>query len=114
MPGKTGPEICDVYRRLAALGKDGRLDLRGITGTDPVRVMKLVAAPDDPPERAHPFRKVLPLVLRRSILTCPAPELLALPDELETLSGVSFRAAAIAAALAAGARKRPMPLPSPV
>ena len=102
LPGKTGSEICDVYRRLATLGKDGQLDLRGIAGTDPVRVMKLTAAPGDPPEHAHPFRKVLPLVLRRSILTCPAPELLALPDELETLSGVSFRAAAIAAALAAG------------
>ena len=72
LPGKTGPAVCEAYRRMAALGDrlDERLHLRH----------KFVDA--GPDKEGHAFRGAVVLTLREAILRQPDEGLLALAEEL--------------------------------
>ena len=72
LPGKTGPAVCDAYRRMAALGAtlDERLWLRH----------KFLMYGRD--RRGHEFQVAVALTLREAILRQPDEGLLALAEEL--------------------------------
>lgn len=98
LPGKAGPEICACYRRMAALGT--ALDWKSFPGAGGQETaLRLRAAQDDFSRDALPFSEVLPLVLRRSILLRPTPDLLALPGELERVGEASYAVPSLTAAL---------------
>ena len=80
LPGKTGPAVCEAYRRMAALGEtlDERLRLRhkfADTGPDKEGVV---------------FRGALVLTLREAILRQPDEGLLALAEELTRSASFLF------------------------
>ena len=79
LPGKTGPAVCDAYRRMAALGAtlDERLWLRH----------KFLMYGRD--RRGHEFQVAVALTLREAILRQPDEGLLALAEELmQTVSSL--------------------------
>ncbi|MCI8477111.1 MAG: hypothetical protein HFE97_02005 [Oscillospiraceae bacterium] len=99
LPGKSGPEICAVYRRMAALGT--RLDNKMLTGgpkSDKEARFKLLWV-DHGSHKNWVFSEMVDQVLLRSILYHPTPDLLALPAELEAHCETSFLASALTAAL---------------
>lgn len=99
LPGKAGPEICQIYRRMAALGT--ALDNKSYQGSNKqTMAVRFKPTPQTMDRNAIPFSKVVPNVLRRSILFHPAPDLLALAEELGG-RGNTYAAAAITAALLA-------------
>lgn len=79
LPGKTGMEICEVYRRMAALGTS--LDSVGYTAANGQSVALRLRGAEDWKEDLR-FSHVVPIMLQRSILFNPAPELMALAKKL--------------------------------
>lgn len=80
LPGKTGPAVCEAYRRMATLGArlDDRLRLRH----------KFVDA--GPDKDGHVFLGAVVLTLREAILRHPDEDLLALAGELMRSSSSLF------------------------
>lgn len=99
LPGKAGPEICDCYRRMAALGT--ALDEKSYQGTNgqnmAVRFQRLT--PLCTSRDLMSFSQAVPHVLRQSILFRPAPDLLELAEELEQTCETSFAVPILTAAL---------------
>lgn len=79
LPGKTGGAICQTYRRIAALGTS--LDFAGYIAPNGQKMAMRLKA-DETWKEELVFSQVIPLILRRSILLNPAPELMALAKEL--------------------------------
>ena len=83
LPGKSGPEICDIYRRMAAMGTA----LNSKTYSDPKNngkstVMLLRSDGMFGHGFALHFSEAIPKVLRWSILFHPVPDLMDLAVEL--------------------------------
>ena len=98
LPGKSGEAVCDIYRRMAALGTS--LDQKSYQGANGQKVTVRLRPTEDVNDRlARPFSEAVPLVLRRAILENPAPDLLYLAEELAQGGSVAFAAAAMTAAL---------------
>lgn len=98
LPGKTGDAICTVYRRMAALGTG--LDSVSYAAPNGQRMaMRLEAAESRKDNLA--FSQVIPVILRRSILLNPAPELMALARELGRNQGF-YQIPAVTSALLSG------------
>lgn len=76
--GKTGAAVCGAYRRMAALGTS--LDSVGCQADGKTTPLRLRAAEDR--LETFPFSQAIAMILRRSILFNPAPELIALAGEL--------------------------------
>ena len=74
LPGKSGPEICDIYRRMAGMGAalDDKTYLRQLLDSG------ILFWNNSP----RPFSKVIPMVLWWSIRFHPAPDLMELAVEL--------------------------------
>ena len=71
LPGKSGPEICDIYRRMTAMGS--ALDNKVYSNTNG-QSMALRVRPYGY-NLAVPFSEAVPKILRYSILLHPAPDL---------------------------------------
>lgn len=100
LPGKSGEAICNVYRRMAALGAS--LDQKSYPGAGGQKVIAKLRPTDDVNDRlARPFSETVPLVLRRAILMNPTPDLLDLAEELARSGNADFAATALTAALIA-------------
>lgn len=98
LPGKTGEAICNVYRRMAALGTS--LDQKSYQGANGQKMTARLRPAEDVSDRlARPFSEAVPLVLRRAILVKPAPELLDLAEELAQSKGAGYVAAALTGAI---------------
>ena len=98
LPGKTGASVCEVYRRMAALGTS--LDAAAYTaGNGQSMAMRFRGAQDWKDDLR--FSQVVPIILRRSILLNPAPELMALAKELSRKQ-VVYQIPAITAAMLTG------------
>ena len=81
LPGKSGPEICGIYRRMAALGT--ALDNKAYPNTNGQSIaLRLRPAGISGWGGEVPFSRAVPRVLRWSILFRPAPDLLELAEEL--------------------------------
>ncbi len=94
LPGKSGGTVCRLYRRMAAL--DTAMDAAAYTGPNgQTMALRLRSAAG---EAEMPFSRAVPLVLRRSILLHPAPDLVELAGELSRRQAV-YRIPEITAAL---------------
>lgn len=82
LPGKSGPAICKLYRRMAALGT--ALDNKSYPSSTGGRTMAVRFLPhaDAIARDAVPFSEALPLMLQQSIILNPTDDLLALAEEL--------------------------------
>lgn len=98
LPGKTGAEICEVYRRMAALGAS--LDAESYTAPNGQSMAMRLRGAEDWKEDLR-FSQVVPIILRRSILLNPAPELMALAKELSR-KHVVYQIPAVTAAMLTG------------
>ena len=78
LPGKSGPEICDIYRRMAAMGT--ALDNKACSGPNG-KSTALRVRPSGY-SLSFPFSQAVPKILRYSILLHPAPDLTELAVEL--------------------------------
>ncbi len=95
LPGKHGPEICEIYRRMAALG--------------PVMDNKPNPLPSKNKPKAQfkavdtgalmPFSEVAAELLRWTLLYEPAPDLLDLAEELQNTVSAGYAAAGLTAVL---------------
>lgn len=92
LPGKCGPRICDIYRRMASLGTaldrpldDGR-EKEAAAFVCWYGVHQQVAPRQVVPRQAvpQPFSQALPMILKQALIVHPAPGLLALAKELGT------------------------------
>ena len=100
LPGKSGEAICNVYRRMAALGTS--LDQKSYQGANGQKTAVRLRPTEDVNDRlARPFSEAVPLTLRRAILVNPAPDLLDLAEELAQSGNAGFAATAMTAALIA-------------
>lgn len=98
LPGKTGASVCEVYRRMAALGTS--LDSAAYTaGNGQSMAMRFRGAQDWKENLL--FSQVVPVTLRRSILLHPVPELVNLAKELSRKQ-VVYQIPAITAAMLTG------------
>ena len=99
LPGRSGPEICSVYRRMAAMGTalDGRV-YSGANGRSAVLRVQPCGY-----SRSFPFSEAVPKILRSSILYHPAPDLMELAIELMESNGAYAEAGIAAALLSKGA-----------
>jgi len=98
LPGKSGPAICEVYRRMAGLGT--ALDEKNVErapGNKPVSLRLAVNTANRP--NFYPFSRAVPEILRQSLLFAPAADLALLSEELEKAWPGRFTAAFITAAL---------------
>lgn len=91
--GKSGPEVCDFYRRGAALGNllDGtpegeKRPANFIIGCGYTREMKV-------------FSRILPVILRYSLVLNPSEDLLNLAEEMWSVYGELWQAPKLAAML---------------
>lgn len=102
--GKSGPAICGIYRRLAAIGpvmdkkpepfpnkKSKTLVLRPMDRFGP--------QPRLPFGELVPFSEAIPQVLRRSIQFHPTPDLMALAEELRNTVSAAYASVGLTAAL---------------
>ena len=81
LPGKSGPEICDIYRRMAAMG--AALDNKTWTNTNGQSMaLRVRPAGFNGWGWVAPFSEAASRVLRWSILFHPAPDLVDLAVEL--------------------------------
>ena len=103
LPGKSGPEICDLYRRMADAGKV--LDWKSYTGTDGKSGLLQLW-----PSGIHSciggngkFSEAVSRALRWSILFHPTPDLMALAMELYKKDHAYASAGITAALLSASA-----------
>ena len=78
LPGKSGPEICGIYRRMAALG--AALDKKPCSGANGQSAALRVRPYGY--NLTVPFSEAVPKILRYSILLHPAPDLMELAIEL--------------------------------
>ena len=78
LPGKSGPEICDIYRRMAAIGT--ALDNKACSNTNGQSAALRVRPCGH--NLTVPFSQAVPKILRYSILLHPAPDLTELALEL--------------------------------
>ena len=100
LPGKSGPAVCDGYRRMAALGT--ALDFKGYDGPNgQKRAVRFQSHEYSSGRDYLPFSAAAAMTLRRAILFHPTPDLLALPAELEQTSPGAYVAPALTAALLA-------------
>ena len=100
LPGKTGEAICNIYRRMAALGTG--LDQKSYQSAKGQKTaVKLRPTVDVNDRLARPFSEAVPLTLQRAILMNPAPDLLELAEELAQSENVNYAAAALTEALIA-------------
>lgn len=98
LPGKTGDAICEVYRRMAALGTSlNSASYAGPNGQN--MVMRLKAA--EFWRENLTFSQVVPVILQRSILLNPAPDLMALAKELSRKQAL-YQIPAVTSALLTG------------
>lgn len=98
LPGKSGNAICGIYRRMIALGT--ALDQKSYQGANGKSIAVRLRPTEDVNDRlARPFSEVVPLVLRRSILLNPAPDLLTLAEELRNTVNASFAAVGLTAVM---------------
>jgi len=98
LPGKSGPEVENIYRRMARLG-------------DALDFTNLEHAPGDKPTAlrlksnavgrtgSYAFSEIVPEIVRHSLLLHPTPGLAELAQELERDYPGRFTSAAVAAAL---------------
>lgn len=79
LPGKSGPDICQLYRRMAALGT--ALDNKSYknTNSQTIAVRFSYNAND---RDALTFSEVIPLILRQALILNPADDLLGLAEEM--------------------------------
>lgn len=100
LPGKSGPEICDCYRRMAALGTAlDQKHYKNEAGQSIAVQFRLLTTMQWNPRELLPFSAAVPLVLQQSILYHPAPDLLALAEELAQTAEVSYAVPVLTAAL---------------
>ena len=78
LPGKSGPEICDIYRRMAAIGS--ALDNKACS--NPKGQSTALRLRPYGYTLSFPFSEAVPKILRYSILLHPAPDLMELAIEL--------------------------------
>lgn len=95
LPGKAGAAICEIYHRMASLGT--ALDSASYLAPNGQKTAVRLKAAEGQRE-ALPFSQVIPVILRRSILLNPAPELMELARELSS-KHVRYRIPEIASAL---------------
>lgn len=99
LPGKSGPAICDLYRRLIALGTS--LDRRCVIRKDDDRpyALRIQLSLVWDPSQSWTCSEAIPLFLCNAIQYHPTPDLTALALELYKTHGVSYGAPALAVAL---------------
>ena len=78
LPGKSGPEVCDIYRRMAAMG--AALDNKACSNPNGQSTALRVRPCGY--SLSFPFSQAVPKILRYSILLHPAPDLTELAIEL--------------------------------
>ena len=101
LPGKSGPEICDIYRRMAAMG--AALDNKSYPGANGKSTALLVRPSGY--GTLYPFSTATVKILRYSILLNPAPDLLELAVELYEKDNAYASAGLTAALLSRSARE---------
>lgn len=98
LPGKSGPEICDLYRRMAALGN--ALDNKCYEGpAGRSMAVRFRYTPWGVPNQSCKFSEVMPRVLWAAIQFHPAPDLMSLAEELDKTASGDFAAPVILTAL---------------
>ncbi len=82
LEGKSGPAVCGCYRQAAALGTALDRPMEGRDKQGKSKPFAFVCVPYSDIFHGFPFSQMMPLTLNNALLLSPAPDLLALAEEL--------------------------------